>query len=247
MRIGIGMEALQAAAAMDIHLPIGEFDCHPDAVVTAPCNINRGFKFDSAVSIGAFSYSGSFLSGFVASVGRYVSIAPGSSFGEGEHPVDWLSSHPFAYGREAVWEDFLARRGETYTALELPHERKRMGITIGNDVWIGARAYLRGGVTLGDGAIIGANAVVTKDVPPYAIVVGNPGRIIRMRFADGVIEALLALQWWEYCCADFDGIDLRDVETSIRMIAERIAFGMPRYRPAPMRICDLPHILRLDG
>jgi acetyltransferase-like isoleucine patch superfamily enzyme len=72
------------------------------------------------------------------------------------------------------------------------------GVTIGNDVWIGARAIILSGVTVGDGAVIGAGAVVTRDVPPYAIVAGNPARLVRYRFDEKTITALAALRWWEW-------------------------------------------------
>lgn len=70
--------------------------------------------------------------------------------------------------------------------------------TIGNDVWIGNGAIVINGVTVGDGAIIGAGAVVTKDVPPYSIVVGSPARVIKKRFSDDVIDRLLNIQWWNW-------------------------------------------------
>ena len=71
-------------------------------------------------------------------------------------------------------------------------------IFIGNDVWIGYEAVVLAGVTIGDGAVIGARAVVTKDVPPYAVVGGVPARLIRRRFPDDTISALLALKWWDW-------------------------------------------------
>lgn len=69
---------------------------------------------------------------------------------------------------------------------------------IGNDVWIGRGASLFPGVTVGDGAIVGAHAVVAKDVPPYAVVVGNPATVVRHRFSDAEVETLLRLRWWEW-------------------------------------------------
>ena len=71
-------------------------------------------------------------------------------------------------------------------------------IIIGNDVWIGYEAVILSGVTIGDGAIIGTRAVVTKDVPPYAIVGGVPAKTIRKRFSDDTISALLKIKWWDW-------------------------------------------------
>ncbi len=67
-----------------------------------------------------------------------------------------------------------------------------------NDVWIGDGAVVLQGASIGTGAVVGANAVVTKDVPPYAVVGGIPARVIRYRFRDDIIEELLATEWWEY-------------------------------------------------
>ena len=84
--------------------------------------------------------------------------------------------------------------------------------SIGNDVWIAANCCVLRGVRIGNGAIIGAGAVVTKDVPPYAIVVGVPGRIIGYRFSEHMIDRLEKLSWWDFpsdllqaCEEDFDG------------------------------------------
>ncbi|TGV65023.1 CatB-related O-acetyltransferase, partial [Mesorhizobium sp. M00.F.Ca.ET.158.01.1.1] len=71
-------------------------------------------------------------------------------------------------------------------------------ITVGHDVWIGARAIILSGVTIGNGAVIGAGAIVTGGIPPYAIAVGNPARILRYRFAPDVIDRLQSLKWWDW-------------------------------------------------
>ncbi|MDQ0392055.1 CatB-related O-acetyltransferase [Labrys monachus] len=75
---------------------------------------------------------------------------------------------------------------------------KPVGRRIGNDVWIGQRALVLPGLVIGDGAVVGAGAVVTRDVPPYAIVAGNPARVIRYRFPDAVIAALSRIEWWNW-------------------------------------------------
>lgn len=73
-----------------------------------------------------------------------------------------------------------------------------MGINIGNDVWIGRGATVLPGVSIGHGAVVGADAVVTRDVPPYAIVAGNPARVIRFRFSEATIPRMLEIRWWDW-------------------------------------------------
>jgi len=92
--------------------------------------------------------------------------------------------------------------GYPFTALwNLPFFEVTVGrgpITIGNDVWIGREAWILDGVTIGDGAIIGAKAVVAKDVPPYAVAVGNPAVVKHLRFKPEQIEKLLKIKWWDW-------------------------------------------------
>ncbi len=78
---------------------------------------------------------------------------------------------------------------------ELP---KKGDTIVGNDVWIGREAKILPGVKIGDGAIVAAYAVVAKDVPPYAVVAGNPARVVKMRFPEEVVELLLKLRWWDW-------------------------------------------------
>ncbi|TJV70721.1 MAG: CatB-related O-acetyltransferase [Mesorhizobium sp.] len=111
-------------------------------------------------------------------IGSYCSIAAGVLFiAAGEHPMSLVSTYPFA--------------GADRDLTKGP-------ITVGNDVWIGSRAIVLSGVTIGHGAIVGAGSVVTKDVPPYAVVAGNPARLIRHRFEPEVIADLLAIRWWDW-------------------------------------------------
>lgn len=122
-------------------------------------------------------------------IGKFCAIASGVEFllNGGNHLVDAISSYPFAiFGKG--WEGAMEGR-------EYPHKGD---ITVGNDVWLGYRSVILAGVTIGDGAIVGAYSVVTKDVPPYAIVAGNPARVIRRRFSDEEIERLLELRWWDW-------------------------------------------------
>lgn len=122
-------------------------------------------------------------------IGKFCAIASGVEFilNGGNHLVDALSSYPFSIFGNG-WEQAMEGRG-------FPNKGD---ITVGNDVWLGYRSVILAGVTIGDGAIVGAYSVVTKDVPPYTIVAGNPAKEIRRRFSDMEIERLLDLKWWDW-------------------------------------------------
>ncbi|HEX8325549.1 MAG TPA: CatB-related O-acetyltransferase [Tepidisphaeraceae bacterium] len=124
-----------------------------------------------------------------AKIGKFCSVATGAVIGLGEHPSrEYVSTHPIFYAaRPWVGMDFLGRDHHDDSPLTV----------IGNDVWIGAHALIKAGITIGDGAIIGAGAVVTHDVPCYAVVVGVPARVLRSRFDDASVQYLLNLRWWD--------------------------------------------------
>jgi len=124
-----------------------------------------------------------------SNIGAFCSIGPDVKIGGlGTHPTQWISSHPVFYST-------LKQSGVSFAKADLFKELNPC--IIGNDVWIGAHALILDGVTIGDGAIIAAGAIVTKDVPPYAIVGGIPARTIKYRFPEQVITCLLEWQWWE--------------------------------------------------
>ncbi len=103
----------------------------------------------------------------------------------GEHRSDWVTTYPF----NCFWANAQHISG---------HPKTKGDVLIGNDVWIGRGVCILSGVTIGDGAIIGAKALVSKDVPPYAIVAGNPARIIRYRFNETTIRKLIEIAWWNW-------------------------------------------------
>ncbi len=123
-------------------------------------------------------------------IGKFCAIATGATFlmSGANHPMRGVSTYPFAVF-ERGWRK--GYEGELESG-------SRGDITIGNDVWIGLKATILPGVTIGDGAIIGAHAVVSRDVRPYAIAVGNPAREVKRRFDDATVEELLAVRWWDW-------------------------------------------------
>jgi acetyltransferase-like isoleucine patch superfamily enzyme len=143
-------------------------------------------------SIGAFSYGRPKVrfpeSGRRLTIGRYCSIADKVEILlGGGHRLDWVSTYPFA-----------AMRGH-FPDADSPEDyhTSRGDVVIGHDVWLGSGCMILSGVTVGHGAVVAARAVVTRDVPPYAVVAGNPARVVRHRFAPEEVEALLAAAWWD--------------------------------------------------
>lgn len=131
-------------------------------------------------------------------IGKYSSIGSGFSSGMGIHPTNGITSNPMFYST-------LKQNGFSLTDKTKIAENKP--IVIGNDVYVGLNVTVLDGVTIGDGAMLGAGTVVTKDVPPYAIVGGVPARVIKYRFDEKKIEELLKIKWW-----NFDDDKLQDVE-----------------------------------
>ncbi len=122
-------------------------------------------------------------------IGKFCMIASGAEFimNGANHLSDAISTYPFAIFGNG-WEN--AMDGKSYPS--------KGNTEIGNDVWVGYKATIMPGVKIGDGAIIGSGSVVTKDVEPYAIVGGNPAKLIRKRFSDDQIKKLLELRWWDW-------------------------------------------------
>lgn len=121
-------------------------------------------------------------------IGNFVSIAEGVTFimGAANHRLNTISTYPFNIMNEK-WENYSPHIDQ------LP---KKGDIVIGNDVWIGHNAVILPGAKIGNGAIIGAYCVVSKDIPSYAVAVGNPCRIVKYRFDEEMIELLNKFQWW---------------------------------------------------
>ncbi len=124
-------------------------------------------------------------------IGKYCSIAGRVRILlGGNHRTDWVTTYPFEFPEGcSPWPEIPVVKN---------HTTSKGDVVIGSDVWIGHGSMILSGVTVGDGAVIGACSVVTKDVPPYAVVAGNPARVLRKRFDDQTIQKLLTLRWWDW-------------------------------------------------
>lgn len=122
------------------------------------------------------------------SIGRYCSIADDVEiFLGGNHRTDWVTTYPFPVFRR--WGEARGVQG---------HPATRGDVRIGSDVWLASGCAILSGVTIGHGAVVGCRAVVTRDVPAYAIVAGNPATVVRMRFDPDQVRRLLDIAWWDW-------------------------------------------------
>ncbi len=177
-------------------------DCNaqlgPDASIGKYCSLGRD-TYIARSTIGSF-----------CPTGARVAINPFN------HPSDWLSTHEFQYrGDSYGWVDEYRDLGR----LERSPDMFTV-VTMGSDVWTGHNACVMGGVKVGHGAVIAAGSVVTKDVPPYAVVAGVPATIKRFRFGDQLIERLLQSHWWDLELRQLSGLPFRDVERCLDRIDE---------------------------
>lgn len=124
-------------------------------------------------------------------IGKFCAIATGATFmmNGANHAMSGFSTYPF---------NIFGRGWERGFDIETIRAGLKGDTVIGSDVWIGQEATILPGVRIGDGAIVAAKAVVGREVPPYAIVAGNPARVVRLRFPDPIVADLLALRWWDW-------------------------------------------------
>jgi acetyltransferase-like isoleucine patch superfamily enzyme len=167
-------------------------------------------------NIGRYTYIGNYT--HVSShtdIGRYCSIARGVEIGIDGHPTNFLSTHPFQYNKSHFMEVL------DYSDSGRVKFNSSTKTIIGNDVWIGAKAIIQRGICIGDGAVVAAGAVVTKDIPPYAIVGGVPGKILKYRFDPLTISDLLDLEWWELEPIEMSGVRFDNIKLAIEQFKSR--------------------------
>ncbi len=160
-----------------------------DSTFGAFCEVGARTKV-SECSFGDYSYIVSDADIIYATVGKFCSIAAHTRINPGNHPLERVALNHFTYRSSAYG---LGADDASFFQWRRDHH-----VTLGHDVWIGHGAIVLPGVSVGNGAAIGAGAVVSRDVPPFAIVVGVPGRVLRYRFTPEIIAALDRIAWWNW-------------------------------------------------
>ena len=152
-----------------------------------------------------------------ASIGKFANIASEVRINPSNHPMDWVSQHHFLYRRR-----MYGLHIEDHAVFF--NWRRLQRVSIGHDTWLGHRAIIMPGVRIGNGAVVGSGAIVTHDVPPYAIVVGAPARVLRYRFPDAIWRAIEATGWYHW-----------DHETLKERLHDfyDLRLFLERYAPAP--------------
>jgi virginiamycin A acetyltransferase len=243
--------ALFDRGVVSIHVPT--FWLPEDCAFEPPCNF-KWIAIEQSIRMGAFSCA---ETGYFrrVEIGRYSSLEEGLQIGRGSHPIWTGSTSPALYGayhavtlvddpRGERWNRAMDDEIKAMHALLAEKVQTRSAqrggrdpdlTIIGNDVAIAYGAMLMPGVAIGDGAVVRPMAVVTKDVPPFAIVEGSPARVVGMRLT----ERYLAVRWWRFAFWDVRDCPVTDPEAFIDAVEARIADGMQEYRPKPVRIAEL--------
>lgn len=161
-------------------------------------------------TIDSYSYTSENCQIIYSNIKKFVNIASYVRLNPSQHPMSWANQHHIQYRKEMFG---FGKDDDSFFDW-----RKEKKVEIGNDVWIGHNVVIMGGVTVSNGVVIGSSSVVTKDVPPYAIVVGNPAKIIKYRFDEESIKNLEDIAWWNW---DFEKIksaidDFKNIELFIK-------------------------------
>jgi acetyltransferase-like isoleucine patch superfamily enzyme len=141
--------------------------------------------------IGKYSYFKPSTSLVGCEIGNFCHIGESCIIGQGSHGVDNVTTYPLSY-------HFTKTNNDVSKDDSSDKRRKNAKTQIKNDVYIGESVVIQGGLTIGNGAVIASRAVVTKDVPDYAVVAGIPAKVIKMRFSEEIIESLLKIEWWNW-------------------------------------------------
>lgn len=200
----------------------GKITLPKHSVFEAPSSL-KWTQYDYLIELGAFSYQ---VSGycFGAKIGRYCSFGENVQIGRQNHPMTWVSTSPAFYlgdklfGLQAGFSGAKEYHDYKFQFKGPPTQAKIT--TIGNDVWIGHGAYIAAGVTIGDGAVVAAHSVVTKDVPAYAVVAGNPAVIKKWRVPPAYVSTFLRVKWWRYAPWQLTHLDPSNIQGFLQGVSK---------------------------
>lgn len=191
---------------------------YKNSVLDRYTQIGRGSVL-SNTSIACYSYIGSNCSFYNTKIGKFCSIGDNVHLVNAVHPISYCSTSPLFH------KEFFMKKSTGCTNICEVTEKTSNGyyLEIGHDVWIGNQVLMKGGIKIGTGAVVAMGAVVTKDVPPYAVVGGVPARVLKYRFSEDVIEQLCQTEWWnkdeEWIKSNVNSFD--SPEKIINMCAEK--------------------------
>lgn len=227
-----GIEVLPRGGGGVVHLP-------RHTRLESPTSL-KWTVYEHSIHLGAFSYQ---VSGycFAARIGRYCSMGENVQIGRQNHPLTWASTSPAFYLHDKLFdlgegfEGAAEYHSYRFTNSEPPTKVKIT--TIGNDVWIGHGALICAGVTIGDGAIVAAHSVVSKNVPAYAVVAGNPAVIKRFRLPPHLISPMLRSKWWRFAPWQLAHIDAANPEKFASIV-----YSMTDVAPFAPTVTDLREV-----
>lgn len=197
----------------------------PTVEIEHPINMGARAELVGNCTVGRYGFinGGTVIFG-PTTIGRYVTFARNCQVAPTEHPIDQLTTSWFGAYKSAFPNDPICQSMPERKAGPPPLNRKRrQNTTIGHDCWIGANVVILKGVSIGPGAVIGAGAVVTKDVPPYGIVVGAPASLIKYRFDDETIARLMRVRWWDMDPKRLVDIPVADINAALARLEAMVA------------------------
>lgn len=185
-----------------------DVEVEEDVVIEKNVELGHLKKLNRGLYIGHGSYIGA-----CSSIGNFTSISLDVKIGLMAHPLDYISTSPVFYAKRRGW------------VVKSTFNETLQGLTeIGHDVLISANVTILAGVKVGNGAVIGAGAFVNKDVPPYAVVVGTPARIVKYRFSEDIIRKLEEIKWWDMSKEELMKykLDFNNVEEFIKNLENNV-------------------------
>jgi acetyltransferase-like isoleucine patch superfamily enzyme len=239
-KLKVSLSKLRAAGVESLNRPSGALMMPKNSVIEAPSSL-KWTEYDHSLTLGAFSYQ---VSGycFAARIGRYCSFGEEVQIGRQNHPLSWMSTSPAFYLHDKLFDLGDGFEGaDDYHSYQFNNKSPATKVkitTIGNDVWIGHGAYIGAGVTIGDGAIIAAKSVVTKDVPPYGVVAGNPATLKRFRVPPHWISPMLRIKWWRYAPWQLQHLDVTEYRGFVPAIQAMNQAGEPEFEPSVVDLND---------